>query len=71
MIPDSLVSLKIAKKHMPTQEIKDRIVKETIEALTHYYAANAASLSFPELLIPTGVMLRKFKKNTTNGVYRK
>jgi len=31
MIPETIVSLKIAKKHMDTQEIKDRIVKEALE----------------------------------------
>ena len=66
-----MISLKVAKKHVDTQEIKDRIVKESIEALTLYFAANATSLSFPELFVPVGVMLRKFKKNTNNSNYRK
>ena len=70
-IPPTLVSLKIAKKHVDTQPIKDRIVKEVIEALTLYFAANATSLSFPEITIPTGVVLRKFKKNCTNNTYKK
>jgi len=70
-VPDTLIALKIAKKHVETQEIKDRIIKEGIEALTLYFAANSTSLSFPELFVPTGVMLRKFKKNTTNNSYRK
>ena len=39
--------------------------------MTLYFAANSTSLSFPELFVPTGVMLRKFKKNTTNSSYRK
>ena len=70
-IPDTIISLKIAKKHVETQEMKDRIIKESIEAMTLYFAANSTSLSFPELFVPTGVMLRKFKKNTTNSNYRK
>jgi hypothetical protein len=71
MIPDSMVSLKIAKKHLPTQEIKDRIIRESLEALTLYLAANAQSMSFPELVVPTCVMLRKFKKNVNHHVYSK
>ena len=71
MIPDSLVSLKIAKKHVDTQEMKDRIIREALEALTHYYAANAGSVAFPEMCISTGVILRQFKKNTKNSSYRK
>ena len=51
--------------------MKDRIVKETMEDLTIYYASNSRSLSFPEMIVPLGVMLRKFKKQTTNGGYRK
>jgi len=70
-IPPSLVSLKIAKKHVDTAQIKDRIVKETLEALTLYFAANALSLSFPEIIIPTTVILRKFKKNCNNNSYKK
>jgi hypothetical protein len=42
--------------------MKDRIVKETMEELTIYYASNSRSLSFPEMIVPLGVMLRKFKK---------
>ena len=70
-IPDTTISLKVAKKHVETQEIKDRIVKESLEALTLYLAANATSLSFPELFVPIGVVLRKFKKNIGNSNYRK
>jgi len=51
--------------------MKDRIVKEIIDELTIYYANNSRSLSFPEIIIPIGVLLRKFKKHTTNSVYRK
>lgn len=65
------MSLKIAKKHVDTQEMKDRIVKEALEGLTQYFAANSTSLSFPELILPTCVILRKFKKNTNSSVYRK
>jgi hypothetical protein len=70
-IPETLVSLKIAKKHYDTQEMKDRIVKEIIDELTIYYANNSRSISFPELTVPVGVLLRKFKKHTTNSGYRK
>ena len=70
-IPDTLVSLKLAKKHMNTQEAKDRIVKEVIESLTLYLAANGNSLAFPEIVVPVTVLLRKFKKQTTNGIYKK
>ncbi len=41
LIPDSLICLKVAKKHLETSEMKDRIIRETISALTHYYACNA------------------------------
>jgi hypothetical protein len=71
MIPDTLISLKIAKKHLNTHEMKDRIVKEIIDELTIYYSNNSRQLSFPEIIIPLGVLLRKFKKNTTNSSYRK
>jgi hypothetical protein len=41
LIPDTLVCLKIAKKHIDTSEMKDRIIRETITALTHYFAVNS------------------------------
>ncbi len=66
MIPETVVSLKLAKKNIDTQEMKDRIVKEAIEALTLYLAANSAMLAFPEIMVPISVMLAKFKKNTNN-----
>lgn len=71
MLPETLISLKFAKKHIDSQEVKDRIVKEALEALTMYFAANSASICFPELTVPAGIMLRKFKKNCNNGNYRK
>ena len=56
---------------MNTQEAKDRIVKEIIESLTLYLAANGSSLAFPEIVVPVSVLLRKFKKQTTSGIYKK
>jgi len=50
-IPETLVSLKIAKKHFETAEMKDRIIRETVETLTLFFAANGTALSFPELLV--------------------
>ena len=70
-IPDSLVSLKLSKKHVGTQEARDRIVKEIIESLTLYLAANGNSLAFPELFVPISVLLRKFKKQVGNSNYKK
>jgi len=70
-IPETLISLKVAKKHADTIEMKDRIIKEIIEELTIYYAHNSRVISFPELVIPIGVLLRKFKKHTPNSNYRK
>ena len=46
--------------------MKDRIIKEALEALTLYLAANSAMLAFPEMIVPISVMLAKFKKNTNN-----
>ena len=70
-IPDTLVSLKLAKKHIQTQEARDKVVKEIIEALTLYLAANGNSLAFPELVVPISILLRKFKKLTQNANYKK
>ena len=70
-VPDSLVSLKFAKKHAETADVKDRVVREVIDELTIYYAANSRLISFPEAVVPLGVLLRRFKKLTHNGNYRK
>jgi hypothetical protein len=70
-VPDTLISLKFAKKHAETAEVKDRVVRELIDELTIYYAANSKMIGFPEMIVPLGVVLRKFKKYTHNGNYRK
>lgn len=70
-IPDTLVALKFAKKHVGTQEARDRVLKEIIESLTMYLAANGNSLAFPEMVVPISVLLRKFKKQVSNNNYRK
>ena len=38
LIPETLVSLKIAKKHIDTQEMKERIIIETLNTLSMLYA---------------------------------
>jgi hypothetical protein len=70
-VPDTIVSLKFAKKHAETAEVKDRVVRELIDELIIYYAANSRMIGFPEAVVPIGVVLRKFKKLTHNGNYRK
>ena len=70
-MPDTLISHKFAKKHAETAEVKDRVVRELIDELTIYYAANSRMIGFPEAVVPIGVVLRKFKKLTHNGNYRK
>lgn len=64
------MSLKIAKKHIDTAEMKDRIIREALDELTLYFAANSRSLSFPEMTIGISVVLKKFKKNTKSSNYR-
>jgi hypothetical protein len=41
MIPDTLISLKIAKKHVDTSEMKDRVVMEAINNLTVYLTSKS------------------------------
>jgi len=71
IVPETIVALKIEKKHFDTSEIKDRIIRESLEGLTSFFAANSKMLAFPEMLVPASVMLRKFKKNCSNNSYRK
>ena len=71
VLPDSLVSLKISKKHLETSEMKDRILREAIAALTQYLATNADSIAFPEMCVSISVILRKFKQQCSNSTYRK
>ena len=68
LIPETIVSIKIAKKHVETGEMKERIVKESLEELMLYFAANSRSISFPEMILPAMNILRKFKKNSTNAL---
>lgn len=70
-MPDTLISLKFAKNHLGTQEVRDRVVKDIIESMTLYLAANGKSLAFPELIVPIGVLMRKFKKNSGSTNYKK
>ena len=71
VLPDSLVSLKISKKHLETSEMKDRIIREALAALTQYLSTNADSIAFLEMCLSVSVILRKFKQQCTNNTYRK
>jgi hypothetical protein len=33
-VPETVIALKVAKKHFETSEVKDRMIRESIEALT-------------------------------------
>jgi hypothetical protein len=71
IIPETAVSIKVAKKHEGTQEIKDRVVQETLEQLGLHLAANSRELFFPEMSVGIEICLRRFRKTCTNNVYRK
>ncbi len=62
VLPDSLVSLKISKKHLETSEMKDRIIRDALAGLTQYLSINADSIAFPEMCLAVTVILRKFKQ---------
>jgi len=51
--------------------MKDRLIKESIETLTLYFAANSKALAFPEMVVAPAVTLRKFRKQSSNNGYRK
>jgi hypothetical protein len=70
-IPQTLVSLKIAKKHIDTPEMRERIVKEVVEMLTLYLAANVPQIGFPEITFGVDTALRKFKKSLGSNNLRK
>mmetsp|Transcript_41919 Transcript_41919/g.64158 ORF Transcript_41919/g.64158 Transcript_41919/m.64158 type:complete len:113 (+) Transcript_41919:1560-1898(+) len=63
MIPETLISIKVSKKHLDTVELRDRVFQEVIEAITIFYAANSRSLSFPEMQVSAQQFLRKLKKS--------
>lgn len=71
MLPETLVSLKIAKKHLDTIEMKDRVVVESLEQLTLYLATFSRSLFYPELTVALTVVLRRFRKDCSNANYKK
>ena len=50
--------------------MKDRLIRETINLLTQYFAVNANCISLPEMMVPVGFLLRKFRKNSKNSNYR-
>jgi hypothetical protein len=50
--------------------MKDRLIRETINLLTQYFAVNANCISLPEMMVPVGFQLRKFRKHSKNSNYR-
>ena len=72
MIPSFDTSIKISKDHLDTSEIKDRILRCTLDALTVHIATYANHLSFCEMVLPLEWHLRKTKKHfEKNNGYRK
>lgn len=71
MIPDSLISIKISKKHLDSVEMKDRVVQECLEHLTLYLATHSRKMFFPEMTVGMSIVLRKFRKGNSNSNYKK
>ena len=67
MLPETLISIKISKKHINTIEQKDRIVKESLEELLEYLSGASTMIAFPEIVVPIDQILRKFRKGSTNN----
>jgi hypothetical protein len=40
-------------ERLDSVELRDRVIKETVEALIHHYALICGSIGFPELILPT------------------
>ena len=40
------------------------IISEVVKSLFHYYAPLSANISFPEMILPTQVVLERFRQNT-------
>ena len=70
MLPETLISIKISKKHINTIEQKDRIVKESLENLLEYLSGASTMIAFPEIVVPIDHILRKFRKASTNNTHR-
>lgn len=47
-----------------TNEAKEMIISEVVKSLFHYYAPLSANISFPEMILPTQVVLERFRQNT-------
>ena len=40
------------------------IISEVVKSLIDYYAPLSANISFPEMILPTQVVLERFRQNT-------
>jgi hypothetical protein len=47
-----------------TNEAKEMIISEVVKSLFHYFAPLSANISFPEMILPTQVVLERFRQNT-------
>jgi len=63
--PDSVPTVDaLAFAKCDTVEVKEKIISEVIKSLVEYYASLSGNLSFPELILPTQVILERFRQNT-------
>eukprot|EP01102_Stenamoeba_stenopodia_P006896 TRINITY_DN1928_c0_g1_i1.p1 TRINITY_DN1928_c0_g1~~TRINITY_DN1928_c0_g1_i1.p1 ORF type:complete len:275 (-),score=119.81 TRINITY_DN1928_c0_g1_i1:52-876(-) len=55
-------ALKISKQVLGTRVFQDGVISQLMELLLQHYSANSYSVSFPELIVPSVVQLKRYLK---------
>ncbi|CAJ0848334.1 2712_t:CDS:10 [Entrophospora sp. SA101] len=68
---DFSIILKVPKNYLHTRSYQDGICEELFESFLEYYACFCKSISFPELIIPGVVQLKRHIKHSSNFKFNK
>jgi len=63
--------LKVPKAKLHTRGFQDSIISQLYEVLLEYFSAYSCSIGFPELILPTCIILKKFLKNCKVPPFKK
>jgi len=66
---DFSVSIRAPKSYLRTRVYQDGLAEQVVELFSEFYVLYSKSVAFPELAIPTIVMIKRFMKKSKNAKF--
>lgn len=66
---DFSITIRASKSYLRTRTYQDGLAEQIVELFSEFYVLYSKSVAFPELAIPTIVMVKRFMKKSRNAKF--